>query len=236
MFLTSAATATKQSQYFVTRAAAAVMSRTSTSSSSRLACAVVPNCHYNPILLCSSSLSLSSRSISYTRSVYNNVNSNSNNLQEEDESVPNEAELALEKVPVQVSKEVQDIVDQILKLDVVELGMLSNLFAERLGFDQIDMMAAGSAAAMGEDEEGEEGTDVTPKEEKTAFELKLTGFDAKSKIKVIKEVRTITGLGLKEAKALVEGAPTTLKKDIKKEEAEELKAKMEAVGATLEIE
>eukprot|EP00985_Skeletonema_marinoi_P014268 scaffold7207_cov94-Skeletonema_marinoi.AAC.1 len=63
----------------------------------------------------------------------------------------------------------------------------------------------------------------------------LTGFDAKAKIKVIKEVRAITALGLKEAKDLVEGAPSTVKKDIKMEEAEELKAKLEALGATVEI-
>ena len=75
-----------------------------------------------------------------------------------------------------------------------------------------------------------------PKEEKTAFDVKLASFDAKSKIKVIKEVRAITGLGLKEAKELVEGAPSTLKKDVKKEEADELIEKLKAVGAVVELE
>ena len=70
----------------------------------------------------------------------------------------------------------------------------------------------------------------------TLFDLKLLSFDAKSKIKVIKEVRTITGLGLKEAKELVEGAPKTVKKDIKKEEAEELAEKIKAVGGECEVE
>ena len=65
--------------------------------------------------------------------------------------------------------------------------------------------------------------------------MKLTGFDAKAKIKVIKEVRAIAGLGLKEAKELVEGAPKIIKKDLKPEEAEELKKKLEEVGATIEI-
>lgn len=74
------------------------------------------------------------------------------------------------------------------------------------------------------------------KEEKTAFDVKLASFDAKSKIKVIKEVRAITGLGLKEAKELVEGAPSTLKKDVKKEEADELVEKLKAVGAVVELE
>ena len=71
--------------------------------------------------------------------------------------------------------------------------------------------------------------------EQTAFELKLTGYDDKAKIKVIKEVRAITGLGLKESKELVEGAPKSLKKDLKKEEAEELMAKIVAVGGKCEI-
>ncbi len=70
---------------------------------------------------------------------------------------------------------------------------------------------------------------------KTGFDLKLTGFDGKSKIKVIKEVRAMTGLGLMDAKEMVEGAPKTLKAGIKIEEAEELKAKIEAVGGTVEI-
>ena len=74
------------------------------------------------------------------------------------------------------------------------------------------------------------------KEEKTAFDVKLASFDAKSKIKVIKEVRAITGLGLKEAKELVEGAPSTVKKGVKKEEADELVEKLKAVGAVVELE
>lgn len=75
-----------------------------------------------------------------------------------------------------------------------------------------------------------------PKEEKTQFDVKLASFDAKSKIKVIKEVRAITGLGLKEAKELVEGAPSVLKKDVKKEEAEALIAQLKEVGAVVELE
>ena len=72
-------------------------------------------------------------------------------------------------------------------------------------------------------------------EEKTIFDLKLVGFDAKAKIKVIKEVRAIAGLGLKEAKELVESAPKVVQKDLKPEKAEELKAQLEAVGAQVEI-
>ena len=63
----------------------------------------------------------------------------------------------------------------------------------------------------------------------------MAGFDAKSKIKVIKEVRSIAGLGLKEAKELVEGAPTTIMKEVKEEDAEALKAKLEEIGAQIEL-
>lgn len=72
-------------------------------------------------------------------------------------------------------------------------------------------------------------------EEKSLFDIKLTGFDAKSKIKVIKEVRAITGLGLKEAKELVEGAPKVVKKDMKREEADKLAEKIKAVGGEVEV-
>ena len=71
---------------------------------------------------------------------------------------------------------------------------------------------------------------------KTHFTVKLEKFDPATKIKLIKEVRAATGLGLKEAKEAVEGAPKELKADVKKEEAEELKAKLEAVGGTVTIE
>lgn len=72
-------------------------------------------------------------------------------------------------------------------------------------------------------------------EEKTSFDVKLLGFDAKSKIKVIKEVRAIAGLGLKEAKEMVESAPKVIQKDLKQDAAEELKEKLEALGAQIEI-
>ncbi|KAK9813031.1 hypothetical protein WJX72_007836 [[Myrmecia] bisecta] len=77
---------------------------------------------------------------------------------------------------------------------------------------------------------------AAPVEEKTEFDLKLDGFDAAAKIKVIKEVRAMTDLGLKEAKELVEKSPAVLKKGLKKEEAEELKKKLEAAGAKVSLE
>lgn len=72
-------------------------------------------------------------------------------------------------------------------------------------------------------------------EEKTSFDVILSAFDSSSKIKVIKEVRAVTSLGLKEAKELVEGSPKPLKEGLTKEEAEEIKQKVEAVGGTVEI-
>lgn len=84
---------------------------------------------------------------------------------------------------------------------------------------------AGGAAAKAEE-----------KAEKTAFDVKLEGFDAATKIKVIKEVRSFTDLGLKEAKELVEKAPTLLKKGVTKEEAEGIIAKMKEVGAKVSME
>eukprot|EP00984_Skeletonema_dohrnii_P003313 scaffold1109_cov113-Skeletonema_dohrnii-CCMP3373.AAC.1 len=98
-----------------------------------------------------------------------------------------------------------------------------------------ERMARGGGGGGGGGNKGDDDEAAPAAEEKTIFDLKLTGFDAKAKIKVIKEVRAITALGLKEAKELVEGAPSTVKKDIKMEEAEELKAKLEALGATVEI-
>ncbi|PNX72576.1 50S ribosomal protein l7 l12-like [Trifolium pratense] len=89
----------------------------------------------------------------------------------------------------------------------------------------------GGAKGGGGEKGGEE-----KKVEKTAFDVKLDGFDAAAKIKIIKEVRTFTSLGLKEAKDLVEKAPTLLKKGVTKEEAESIIAKLKEVGAKASME
>ena len=90
-----------------------------------------------------------------------------------------------------------------------------------------------SAAAMAAPAAG--GAAAPAAEEKTEFDVVLTGFDAAAKIKVIKIVREITGLGLAEAKAAVEGAPKALKEGVSKEDAEALKAKLEEAGAKVEL-
>ncbi|MGL1930322.1 MAG: 50S ribosomal protein L7/L12 [Desulfotalea sp.] len=118
----------------------------------------------------------------------------------------------------------EDVIDFIANMSVLELSELIGEFEEKFG---VSAAAPVAVAAAG-------GDVAAPAEEKTEFDVILAGA-GDQKIKVIKEVRGITGLGLKEAKALVESAPTPLKEGVTKDEAEEMKAKIEAVGATVEI-
>ena len=113
------------------------------------------------------------------------------------------------------------IVDQLSKLTVVEAADLSKQLEEKWGVTAAAPVAAAAAAAA-------------PAEEKTDFVIFLSAAGDK-KINVIKEVRAITGLGLKEAKDLVEGAPKEVKKGVPKKEAEEAKKKLEAAGAKVEL-
>jgi len=115
------------------------------------------------------------------------------------------------------------IVDELSKLTVVEAADLSKKLEEKWG---VTAAAPVAAAAPGAAE--------APKEEKTDFVIFLTAAGDK-KINVIKEVRAITGLGLKEAKDLVEAAPKEVKKGVPKKEAEEAKKKLEAAGAKVEL-
>ena len=112
------------------------------------------------------------------------------------------------------------IVDQLSKLTVVEAADLSKQLEEKWGVTAAAPVAAAAAAA--------------PAEEKTDFVIFLSAVGDK-KINVIKEVRAITGLGLKEAKDLVEAAPKEVKKGVPKKEAEEAKKKLEAAGAKVEL-
>lgn len=140
------------------------------------------------------------------------------------------------KDDIKNSPKLDELFQKILYLDMVEIHLLTELINEKLGVKISDAEKARIAkGGSGGGAKSDEAPKEEVKEEQTAFDLKLTGFDAKAKIKVIKEVRAITGLGLKEAKELVEGVPSAIKKGIKKEEAEELKTKLEAVGAQLEI-
>ena len=122
------------------------------------------------------------------------------------------------------SEKITALIEEVKALTVLELSELVKALEEEFGV---------SAAAMAAPAAG--GAAAEAAEEKTEFDVILTGFDASAKIKVIKVVREITGLGLAEAKAMVEGIPAKIKEGASKEEAEELKAKLEAVGAKVEL-
>ena len=117
------------------------------------------------------------------------------------------------------------IIEQIKTLTILELADLVKAIEEEFGVSAAPVAVAGVAA----------GPATAAAEEKTEFDVELTSFEADKKLKVIKEIKDITGLGLGEAKALVEGAPKIIKEGASKEEAEALKAKLSEVGATITI-
>jgi large subunit ribosomal protein L7/L12 len=122
-------------------------------------------------------------------------------------------------------------------MDHEERKLVAKTALLRIGVD-IDKETARREAFLAEQALAPVAVEVVAEEApqaKTAVDLRLISFDDKAKIKVIKEVRAMTNLGLKEAKELVEGAPTVIKRQIKPEEAEELKAKLVEVGAQIEI-
>ena len=121
-----------------------------------------------------------------------------------------------------MSEKITAMIEEIKGLSVLELSELVHALEDTFGVSAaaVAAPAAGAAAAV--------------VEEKTEFDVVMTAFGAE-KIKVIKEVRGITGLGLAEAKAMVEAVPAKIKEGISKEDAEALKAQLEAVGATVEI-
>jgi large subunit ribosomal protein L7/L12 len=117
------------------------------------------------------------------------------------------------------------IVDDLSSLTVIEAAQLSKMLEEKWGVSAAAPVAAAAAPAAAAAEK---------KEEKTEFTVVLTNAGA-NKINVIKEVRAITSLGLKEAKDLVEGAPKPVKEGVTKDEADKLKKQLEAAGATVEL-
>lgn len=123
---------------------------------------------------------------------------------------------------------IEKIAEDLSALTVLEAAELAKLLEEKWGVSAAAPVAV-AAAAGGSDAGG-----AAAAEEKTDFDVVLTSAGA-SKINVIKEVRAITGLGLKEAKDLVEAAPKSVKEGATKEEAEEIKGKLEAAGASVEL-
>lgn len=123
-----------------------------------------------------------------------------------------------------MSEKITKIIDLVKELSVVELGELVSSFEEEFGVTAAAVAVAGAGAAAG----------GAAEEEKTEFDVELTSV-GDQKIKVIKVVRELTGLGLKEAKEVVDNAPKMIKEGLPKEEAEAAKAKLEEVGATITI-
>lgn len=123
-----------------------------------------------------------------------------------------------------MSADLEKIAEELSGLTVIEAADLSKMLEEKWGVSAAAPVVVAAAGAGGED----------VAEEKTIFDVILTSYGEK-KINVIKEVRAITGLGLKEAKDLVEGTPSVVKEEALKEEAEQIKAKLEGAGATVEL-
>jgi len=135
------------------------------------------------------------------------------------------AQTAEETKAIEVPAKFKDIVEKIEQMSVLDLSELVKIFEEKFGVSAAaPMMVAGAAAAGSE----------APAEEKTAFDVELTGI-GENKIAVIKAVREVTELGLKEAKDLVDGAPKMIKEGVKKEEADSIKAKIEAAGGQVTL-
>ena len=145
------------------------------------------------------------------------------------QEVKEQAEVKEEKTEtkIEMTKEQETFVSQIENMSVKDLASLVKVLEDKfeVSAQAPMMMAAGAPAAGGGD---------AAAEEKTTFNVELTDFGA-NKIQVIKEIRAITSLGLKEAKDLVEAAPQAVKEGVSKEEAEEIKKKLEAVGAKAEL-
>jgi large subunit ribosomal protein L7/L12 len=123
--------------------------------------------------------------------------------------------------------DIEKIAEELSALTVIEAAELSTLLEEKWGVSAAAPVAVAAGPAA-------EGGGDTVAAEKDAFEIVLASIGDK-KINVIKEVRAITGLGLKEAKDMVEAAPSTVKEDATKEEADQIKVKLEEAGATVEI-
>ena len=123
--------------------------------------------------------------------------------------------------------DINALVDQLSELTVLEAADLAKALEEKWGVSAAAAVAAAPAAGGG-------AAAAAPAEEKTEFDVILTG-DGGKKINVIKEVRAITGLGLGEAKALVEGAPKPIKEGVNKDEAEKIKKQIEDAGGTVEL-
>ncbi|KAI3868096.1 hypothetical protein MKX03_035312 [Papaver bracteatum] len=137
------------------------------------------------------------------------------------------------------SDRVFNLVDEVSGLTLLEISQLSAIIMKKLGMKEapvVGVMKPGTVGVMNMKSPSAASAKEENKPEKTVFELKLEAFEAASKIKVIKEVRSFTDLGLKEAKDLVEKTPTVIKAGVTKEEGEQIIEKMKALGAKVIME
>ena len=132
-----------------------------------------------------------------------------------------------EQANVEVSQEMEQFISYVEKLSVLELSKLVKALEDRLGVSAAAPVAVAAAAPA--------AAAAAPAEEKTEFDIILAEVPAAAKIAVIKVVREIAGLGLKEAKELVEGAPKAVKEGASKEEADKIKEQLTAAGAKVEV-
>jgi len=148
--------------------------------------------------------------------------------EEKKQAEAQEAEAKEEKKEVEVPEKFKKIVEEIEKMSVLDLAELVEILEEKFGVSAAAPVAvAGAVAAGGGEAEG-------GAEEKSEFDVELVAV-GDSKINVIKAVKEITGAGLKDAKDMVDNAPKVIKEKVAKEEAEELKKKLEEAGATVEL-
>lgn len=123
--------------------------------------------------------------------------------------------------------DIKEIAEQLVNLTVKEVNELADVLKDEYGIEPAAAAVAIAAGPAGGDADG-------AAEEKTEFDVELNSAGG-AKLKVVKEVKNLLGVGLKEAKELVDGAPSIIKEGISKDEAEELKAKLEELGATVEL-
>jgi large subunit ribosomal protein L7/L12 len=123
----------------------------------------------------------------------------------------------------------EEILEAIASMTVLEVSELVKMMEEKFGVSAAAPVAVAAVAGPG-------AAAAAPAEEQTEFNVTLKAFDESKKIAVIKEVRAVTGLGLKEAKDLVEGAPKPLKEGVSKEDANKIKEQITAAGGTVEIQ
>ncbi|XP_021908059.1 uncharacterized protein LOC110822290 [Carica papaya] len=146
---------------------------------------------------------------------------------------PNSVSRSLSTTPETRSQKLERIADELLDLTKLERHDYSILFRLKLGLNRYGPAVSGPSSPG---PAADSGSAETKAAEKTAYDIKLEKFDAAAKIKIIKEVRTFTDLGLKEAKDLVEKVPVVVKKGVTKEEADQIVSKLKELGATVVLE